>query len=65
MSLPKVVICGFCGKSLRLETEHRLKPGVHVAKIEVTKHMCPECKKKYDETATQNDPPMRDSSGGK
>jgi hypothetical protein len=65
MSLPLIVVCGFCGKCLRMDTEHRLKPGLHLARIEVTKTMCPRCKKKYDEDMTSNDPPRKDNSTGK
>lgn len=65
MSLPKVRICGYCGKSLGLETDHRLKPGLHSAKIEVTKEMCPECEKKFNVgDVTPADPLMGNNPDG-
>lgn len=46
MSLPKVIICGYCGRSLGLESDRRLPPGEHMAKIRVTTVPCEPCKKK-------------------
>jgi deoxycytidylate deaminase len=49
MTLPKVIICGYCGRSLGLESDRRLPPGEHMAKIRVTTAPCERCKVKLDE----------------
>jgi hypothetical protein len=45
--LPRVRMCGWCGKALGLVSDRRLPPGEHAAKIEVTHDMCSDCEKKF------------------
>jgi hypothetical protein len=54
MSLPKVVICGYCGRSLGLESDRRLPPGEHAAKIRVTTAPCDRCKVKLGPDGVSN-----------
>ena len=49
MTLPRVSICGWCGRALGLESDRRLPPGEHVGKIRVTKEMCPYCAKRFSD----------------
>ena len=49
MTLPRVSICGWCGRALGLESDRRLPPGEHVGKIRVTKEMCPHCAKRFSD----------------
>lgn len=44
MTLPRVSICGWCGRALGLESDRRLLPGEHVGKIRVTTKPCDHCK---------------------
>lgn len=48
MTLPRVSICGWCGRALGLESDRRLPPGEHVGKIRVTSAPCEKCKGRFE-----------------
>ena len=47
MSLPKVHICGYCGKAFKMEADRRLPVGEHLARIDVSRQPCPVCKENF------------------
>jgi hypothetical protein len=56
VSLPKVTICGWCGRSLGLISDRQLPPGEYAAKISITNEMCDKCKTKFsDEIGKKSD----------
>lgn len=66
VSLPKVTICGYCGRSLGLDSSKRLPPGEHMGKVVVTKEPCNRCDAAFEEgSVSQADTEAGKNTGGK
>ena len=63
MTLPRVSICGWCGRALGLESDRRLPPGEHVGKIRVTSVPCERCKRSIGPDGVDGGGPMKGSDG--
>jgi len=63
MTLPKVHVCGYCGKAFKMEATKRLPAGEHLARIDVSKTPCPACREKFDAgRVSQDDTQARENS---